>query len=693
MSVIKNSIIGIVAGLLLALIIVLILQNTVFKDKNMTIMYVLLFVLFAVCGGVIQGKYFTAHADTAPTPQEQIEKIDSTIKDNWKNTNGGFTFEQIKKAQDDNECPSYDDQIIDLKCYDFGSYIVFSYEDNGTYQNALFYKANNGLILDGMINTYASLTGMKWFFAYDLSTFSWVQEMNKEPYYWDYYTFFDWRKLNGNHDDLVSISRQTQEFVKWTHSVRTNKDEMVRFVMTNAANLTAKNITSHFIKFGDVELIGSADTGFVKINSFYNYLYEQIKGEAYNSYKLIDSTNCLCMPIPTAEQSKYPISANKKAEYNDADYYGVYRCNIAVNLNFVKGNQDISSTIKNEDYVDTLEEDDKTKDKVKVEDIKPNYTFSKLNISFIDTKNSDISNVNLLTTPVEITFSCSDKNQTKVVLIDSVEKLNKGFDVLLTKNTTWDYFIDSEALIFENFQGSFTIKSNSSSLSFQYYYLNNYTIASVGLNPIGTIDTNTIDLSSNPVKIILSNDNHTYQFLFNDNSLLDSYQNMLVEMGEYNYTILSKQLIFASVTGKLIITTKDKIMLFNYALGVDDPLTFKIGLTKTGTTNKCFQLYSESSNVTKIRNYLSSAQVYTVTCVIYDEDGKLIETFNHTHQVTGTCSDTWYASNLVVGQKYTLQLRFADRDDSTITYLSDITTFTYETNTTYKVTYNVTENN
>ncbi len=168
---------------------------------------------------------------------------------------------------------------------------------------------------------------------------------------------------------------------------------------------------------------------------------------------------------------------------------------------------------------------------------------------------------------------------------------------------------------------------------------------------------------------------------------------MLVEMGEYNYTILSKQLVFASVTGKLTITTTNKIMLFNYALGVDDPLTFKIGLTKTGTTNKCFQLYSESSNVTKIRNYLSSAQVYTVTCVIYDEDGKLIETFNHTYQVTGTCSDTWYASNLVVGQKYTLQLRFADRDDSTITYLSDITTFTYETNTTYKVTYDVTENN
>lgn len=692
MSVIKNSIFGIVAGLLLALIIVLILQNTVFKDKNMTIMYVILFVLFAVCGGVIQGKYFTVHADTAPTPQEQIEEIDSTIKDNWKNTNGGFTFEQIKKAQDDNECPSYDDQIIDLKCYDFGSYIVFSYEDNGTYHNALFYKANNGLILDGMINTYASLSGVKWFLAYDLSTFKWEQELNKEPYYYTFHTAFDWRKISGTHDDLVSVSRQTQFFVKWTHAVRTNKDEMVRFVMTNAANLTAKNITSHFIKFGDVELIGSADTGFVKINSFYNYLYEQIKGESYNSYKLIDSTNCLCMPIPTMEQTKYPIPTSKKAEYDDADYYGVYRCNIAVNLNFVKGNQDISSTTKNEDYIDTLEEDDKTEDKVKVEDVKPNYTFSKLTLGFIDSKNSDLTNVNLNTKPITITFTSSDKKQTKSVVIDSFSKLNSRVNVLLPKGITWDYYIDSEALIFENFQGSFTLKSNSGNLSFQYYYLNNFTIASVGLNPIGTIDRRTIDLFANPVKIILSNDNHTYQFVFSDNTDLDVYRSMLVEMGEYNYTILSKQLIFASVTGKLKITTTNKIMLFNYALGVDDPLTFKIHLEQNGTATNSFRLYSDTNNVDLIRENLTGTKVYVVTCVIYDKDGLVKETFNHTHQSSGSCGDSWTASNLIEGETYTLQLRFTDSSDTTKTYLSDITNFTFKTNYGYKMVYDVAKN-
>lgn len=43
-----NYIIGVVIGLVVALIVVLILKNTVFKDKNMTILYVVIFVLMAV---------------------------------------------------------------------------------------------------------------------------------------------------------------------------------------------------------------------------------------------------------------------------------------------------------------------------------------------------------------------------------------------------------------------------------------------------------------------------------------------------------------------------------------------------------------------------------------------------------------------------------------------------------------------
>ena len=181
--------------------------------------------------------------------------------------------------------------------------------------------------------------------------------------------------------------------------------------------------------------------------------------------------------------------------------------------------------------------------------------------------------------------------------------------------------------------------------------------------------------------------------MFDDNSLLDSYKSSLVEMGTYDYTILSDQLIFAQVTGSLTITSTDKTMLFNYALASQQALSFAITLLpSTSTSSYDFTLHSASSNVELIRETLSSAKVYLVNCIIYDNDGKMLENFSHTHSVTGTCSDSWSSSNLVAGETYTLQLRFADRDDTTITYLSDIATFTYQTGYQIKVVYEVTKN-
>lgn len=692
MSAISNSIIGIVVGLVLALIIVLILQNTIFKNNNMKILYVIIFILFAICGGVIQSKFFTASADAIPTPQEQINTITTTINDNWKNTNGGFTFEQIQTAQNDSNCPLYDDQIIDLTCYDFGSYEVFSFENDGVYQNAVFFKSENGLILDGIINIHPKMTGLAWFLAYDLNSFHWIDERNTMPEYKKTYVAIDWDIIGGLYDNLLSVSRQSTDCLQYNYAVRTNKNEAINYVLKNIANITAENITSHFIKFEDTELIGSGEDGYVKINSFYNYLYQEIKGQPYNTSKLIDASSCLCVPIPENIQQNYPIEPALKAEYDNADYYGVYRTSIGVNLKFVKGNEMVNATLKNDEYVSTLNKDENYKNQVQVETISPSQNLSQLNINFFDEQNSDLTNLNLLTKPVKITFTCQELAQTKTVLIDSLDKLNAGTSVLLAQNATWNYYIESPGLIFENFRGCFTIKSTENNISFSYYFLDNFTVASVGLNPIGTIDKSVIDLAQNPVKIILSNDSHTYQFTFDNNSFLDTYQSSLVEMGTYNYTILSDQLLFASVTGSLTITTTDKIMLFNYGLAPEEALSFAIDITESGTTNNRFSLYSDASNVTLIRNTLSSNKVYLVTCVIYDNDGKLLETFEHEHQVTGTCTDYWTASNLVDSETYILQLRFTDKYDPTITYLSDISTFTFKANTNFKVTYHVTEN-
>lgn len=685
----RNWIFGAVIGICVALVLAIILHYTAFKNKRMTWLYIIFIILFGVAGAVLQTYYFNFDKGNTPTPEDQIKDITSTVEDNWKNTNGGFTFEQIQKSLEDDECPTYDDQIISLNCYDFGGYIVFSFENDGVYQNVLFYKSGNGLILDGMANTTANYKFYGGMFNFKLDTFRWHHELDKEPYYFEETSWF-----KCNYDNMVSVSRQSAYFVENLEGgfLTFNRGAAVNHALKEAALLTGINATTNFIKFGDVELIGSAFEGYVRINSFYNYLYEQINGQDYNTNKVIDATNSMCVPIPVELQKNYPISSDKKSEYNDADYYGVYKCNIAVDLTYKKGNKTNSASIKNEEYVDTIKNDNDLKDKIIVNPLKPNYSFSSVLITFTNSQDSDLSNVDLSQTPVKVTFTCNELNISKTVVIDSYLKLLLPRVVILNNNQTWNYLIDSEALIFETFRGHFTLSSQKTSLTFPYYYLDNYTIASIGLNPIGTIDSADIDLVANPVRIILSNDAHTYQFEFVNNSELNTYKNMLVELGTYTYTILSKQLVFASVTGNLTITTTDKVMLFNYSLKVDQPLSFSITMTTTSNNAGKIHLSSDASNVTTIRNNLPSNKTYIVSCYIYDADGKLMESFSHTHSVTGSCSDTWSPSNLVNGTEYTAQLRFTSSEDTTVTYLSDICKFTWDSKNGYQLAYTVAKN-
>lgn len=695
---------GAMVGLAVSIILILILHFTVFRYSSAKWIYIIIVLLCTICGGVIQWVYFRHFEDSnVPNPKDQINNVVDTVGDNWKNTNGGFTFEKIQKVQEDDEAPTAEDQIIDLTCYDFGTYIVFSYYDGTEYQNALFCKADNGLVLDGMINTFG-LYELKGYFnrpwwqwlvgpmvqEYDLDSFEWLYDSNFEP------TYAQYDLLGNKYDNLVSLSRQSADFVEninvtyWMN----NRGQAKTRALEEAAILTGINATDNFINFGDVELIGTANTGYTKINSFYNYLYEQIKNSEYDTSKVIDATSSLCLPIEEGLQKNYPIPASKKSEYGDAEYYGVYNCDIAVNLTFKNGDKSFTYSTKNKDYFETISNDEETKDKLTVEPVTQKYSYTKVTLNFNNTSSSDLSNLDISKNPVTVTFKSTALDIEKTVKIDSVNKLNNGVDILLSQSD-WTYQIDSTDLVFNDFKGSFTLGSDNSTLTFDYYFMDNYVVASVGLNPVRTIDTAKLDLATNPVKIILSNDDHTYQFVFDSNAKLDSRESMVVELGTYSYNILSDQLVFASVTGSVTITTTDRVMLFNYGgLKEDEALSFDITVGSYSTVGK-LSLYSSSTNVTKIRDFLKTSTggtTYNVVYMVYDQDGKLMKTGTHTHASTGTCGDTWDISSLTVGQTYTLQLRFTSASDTTVTYLSSTTDFVYSTTNGFQVTYTATVN-
>lgn len=676
MNILSNTIIGVCVGLAVALILTLVLHFTCFRERNMAFLYIAMFLVLALCGGFVQYRFFKEKLiDQMPTPQEQTQTTIDTIKDKWQNTNGGFTFDQIKKTQEDDTAPTCDDKILQIECCDFGSYVVFGYKSGDVYQNALFYKSPNGLIVDGMIHMRAQIDH-KWKFLaywwYDIPTFRWV----------------DFRDYNIDYVDNIFhvsnyISLSSQDASSFLHRYSFPNvhewDKASAYAMKQAAILTGNNITSYFVKFDDVELIGTANTGYAKINSFYNYLYEQIQGTQYNSTKLIDANSVLCVPIAESLQSKYPIPASKKAEYGDKEFYGVYKCNVAVELKYLKASSTITESDKNKEFFEDLNNDNRYKDKVKVEEVVATNNYSKLNLSFKDTGNSDLTNLNLLTSPVTIIFTDTVSNATKKVVVDSVAKLNNGVNVLLEKNTNIRYEIRSNGLVFDDHDGTFKLTDSANSLTFNYYYINNFVSASFGLNPIGTVDMSKIDLSINPVKIILKNEKHTYTFTFDDNSKFETKISQMVELGEYEYAILSDTLVFASTSGKLTITTTDRDMLFNCAMVDSSVHSFALSFLEKREGQNGVYCELDTNFEDLIVDEFGSMTNVKAKMFIYTADGVLTSTFEKSMRSLGLTFNTstpyWEKGN------YTAQV-MVYTENSTLRLFSNVASFEIDTDIT-----------
>lgn len=673
--------IGLVIGIVAAALISLVIGVTAFKDNKIagSIISVILVIVFAFAGMFIQSTFFSDDDSYTLTADEVGTILDTTIKDNWSNTNGGFTFEQIIAAQDDNECPTYDDQIIDLKLHDFGGYVAFSYKSGDIYQNAVFLKTDNGLIYDGMLNMTGNFMKCYWEFiiyCVDLESWEWNSHKDKEPYYFT--------KSAGpggyTYDDLVSVSQMDWSFMEYDHFFRKGQVLARNLAVRYGVELAGMNITDYFVKYGEVELVGTKETASKDINTFYNYLYDQIKGYNYGQSKLIDCTGLMCVPIPEDLQSNYPVSEDFKEEFPDIEYYGVYNCDIAVNLQYVKGNKELAMSNTSKDYID----ENKDKDIVAVDPIDTKTPVTKVTLNFVDTGNSNLTNVDLLKTPVIIQFTADDINTTKTVTVDSLSELQNGVDVIFNSNVEWDYVVDSDALLFEDFMGAFIPTGTPSIVEFEYYYLDNYTIVNVGLNPIGTIDTSQINLSQYPVRIILTNESESYQFLFDSNSKLNTYVSQLMPLGEYDYTILSEQLLFPTMTGNLTITTTDNTMLFNYAISINSS-EIEIDLAYIGPTPNASGLYisicTEASTIERICSSLGTDE-YDLEVNVYDES-RLLHSVSLVSISIENAGSIFHLNSLTkyleLNVEYNLQLRI-HTESSNKSYLSNVITFKLTSN-------------
>lgn len=681
---------GLLIGIGVALLIIFSIWLITKQQPNNVLCIVLILVL-GIGGMFVNDMFKPADTGEVVTPEERLEDVSANTSKNWGNTNGGFTIEQIKQAQKDNECPVHDDINYTINMSDMGDFVCFWYRNGNIVENAIFIKTDNGLVYDGLLKYSCE-------FELNRHWYSWLSfGLDKG---WYNLNKFWWNYDNENYPAYKEISRNAG-LAGMGNNLVISSDGLLRYSRNNfdskiehwyearektyiyAQDFIGKN-SSKFISFAGAELIGTKDEAFRKINSYYNYLWNNYLN---NKTSNIDVTDYMCVVIPEEDRAKYPVSAEFKQNNPDVDYYAVYRCDISVNL-YVADCGKIGASDSSKSYVDKNKDDDKAKvDNYEVKTEK----LVKLYIDLVDTANSDLSTLNLAEDNIVINFKSDDVS--KDFIIDSIEDLNNLRFLTLSANKTYTYTIYSNKVIFNSFSGTISLSEKDSKITFEYKYLNDNVVLGVYLNPIGTIDESLIDLSNDPVKIILSNDKRNYKFDFTSNAQLNEKIYQLVECGEYDFTILSTKLIFAQTTGKITVSADKNLMGFNYALNQNSsPLTFKVSITTESGSGNNIKLYSEESNVLNIRDTLSNNKVYNVYITIYSKDGEIMGQFTHTHSGTGDCFGGWSANNLTSDTEYIAQLRFVDASDSTITYLSDTVTFTYLSNTIYTFNYTATKN-
>lgn len=195
-----------------------------------------------------------------------------------------------------------------------------------------------------------------WWVRVNLDKWNWYSEQNLEPYY--YKTSCHRGSGAYHYDDLISLSSQIPSYMRYDHWAQVNQGGTWEEALKQGRILVNNNLPTHFIKFNDIELIGQKENSSIAVNTFYTYLYNQVKSLNYGNRKYVDVSNFTCVPIPDKLQSNYPISADKKAEYNNKEYYGTYNCDIAFKVFYDKGNVNLGTTSKIDDYIEKIEEED-----------------------------------------------------------------------------------------------------------------------------------------------------------------------------------------------------------------------------------------------------------------------------------------------------------------------------------------------
>lgn len=536
-------------------------------ETKKVLLWVLVIVLIAgliVSAFLFKDKINPNYEIKASELKSDAEALEDFKKDLDKLAKGGFTIEQSKIMQADADCPTQNDQYFEsMKCYEYKSFVVFTYslytDDGVIYPNIVFRKVEDKLSLDGIMNAtlickrggFLGLGSYNWKNAYIKIDFSQPPNYN--------YKMTGGLVLNPTiKDNYVSlISDKIYYWTDYNHNrvyVSPSKSE-VTLAREFASKALLDVVEKYFLQFDNLRLQTLTASGanvYSYLNSYFAYLYNSCS-KVDNVKSIINVNEFLTYDIPDDEQKNYPIPESKKADYpSDWKYYKMYKCDKYVNVTYVKKTSlHTLGTSTSSDYEEKVE-------CVVVPAQEKKYAHQVIKLRNYD--NADLLTYDATKNPVQITFTANDE-EAKTIIFNNKSQFSEGVNALFTSGKTYKYTITSNVLYFENIEGSFVAKDNTTwTLNFKYY--NNASMCSFGLNAIGTIDFTQINLAEHPVTVTFSTGQ---SIVWNSNDSFDTRQSVLLTFGEIEYTILSDALTFATATGKFTVDTSTRTILFNCA--------------------------------------------------------------------------------------------------------------------------------
>lgn len=640
---------------------------------------------------------------------------------NW---NGGLTKQQIEKEKADKNCPQHDDVTDTIYIQDYDDIVCFykiiDVDGKTIYPNIVFVKTTDGLKFDGALNMRGiAKYSAQWYdylnpaypYSSGPSEYFVEQQYNKEPSYWydDSILNSGWWKSKTN----LCIFDSSDTSFYLINAVWKATDCAIQFYLNRNIQATAlskaqqyiiNNIYKYFLTFdnGNIEIIQTQDNKEVssgQFNYFYDYLYECAKSydfgkdDSGNSLTSgtcsVDVSKLTVFPLPNELKNKYPVENT-----NPTEFYNIYNCNFFMTCQYSKVEKNTiysdSSSIENGIKNDPIEKQD-----LPIESLST--------ITFTLTPKGNYLNSEIV--------SVVSQNNVKIKIFDNTDSYVRTISFApntftncsstirnALKNGKYFYEIESNGLIFDKFSGSFEI-TGANSITFEYSYQNGQVMGIFSITPISSdVDYSQIDFTNYPVRIILNSEDKskTYQIVFDSIDKISEKQFVLIYSGKYSYTILSEKLVFASTSGSLEIIPKNRTFDFSFDITYNrSDLAFSVTVSEsTSGSNGIINLRGDSDSVKLLGSKLN-LQNYFVNVTIFDDNGNIVETFDHTHNGTGGCSDTWTAKNLVANTKYTAQMTYTNSKNTTdpnyIEYQSATFSFTYKLLTSYTLKYSCTE--